>query len=226
VTHCSTAGALDLIRRAKAAGLPVTCDVTPHHLALSDEWLAGARRWSWDGTGDPWADGGSALAASPYASSLRVNPPLRSVSDAAACREALVDGTADAIATDHAPHASVDKDVEFGLAANGISGLETALGQILAMVDAGLVPLARAVEALTVGPARVLGSRWGDGPLPGLVEGVAADLVVFDRSATWTVTADALASRGTNTPLLGRELAGAVLLTVAGGRVAFEAPGD
>jgi dihydroorotase len=226
MTHCSTAGALDLIRRAKAAGLPVTCDVTPHHLALSDEWLAGARRWSWDGTGDPWADGGSALAASPYASSLRVNPPLRSVSDAAACREALVDGTADAIATDHAPHASVDKDVEFGLAANGISGLETALGQILAMVDAGLVPLARAVEALTVGPARVLGSRWGDGPLPGLVEGAAADLVVFDRSATWTVTADALASRGTNTPLLGRELAGAVLLTVAGGRVAFEAPGD
>ena len=112
--------------------------------------------------------------------------------DAAACREALLDGTADAIATDHAPHASVDKDVEFGLAANGISGLETALGVVLAMVDAGLVPLARAIAALTAGPALVLGSGWGDRPTPGLVEGGPADLVVFDRSATWRVEPDAL----------------------------------
>jgi len=164
------------------------------------------------------------MTAAPYASSLRVNPPLRSVADAAACREALLDGTADAIATDHAPHASVDKDVEFGLSANGISGLETALGLVLALVDAGLVPLARAIEALTLGPARVLGSRWGDGAGSGLVEGAPADLVVFDRSATWRVKADALASRGKNTPLIGRELSGVVLLTVAGGRLAYEAP--
>jgi len=224
LTHLSTAGALDLVRRAKAAGLPVTCDVTPHHLALSDEWLAGSRRWAWEGSGDPWGDGSGAMTAAPYASSLRVNPPLRSVADAAACREALLDGTADAIATDHAPHASVDKDVEFGLSANGISGLETALGLVLALVDAGLVPLARAIEALTLGPARVLGSRWGDGAGSGLVEGAPADLVVFDRSATWRVEADALASRGKNTPLIGRELSGVVLLTVAGGRLAYEAP--
>jgi len=224
LTHLSTAGALDLVRRAKAAGLPVTCDVTPHHLALSDEWLAGSRRWAWDASGDPWGDGSGAMTAAPYASSLRVNPPLRSVADAAACREALLDGTADAIATDHAPHASVDKDVEFGLSANGISGLETALGLVLALVDAGLVPLARAIEALTLGPARVLGSRWGDGAGSGLVEGAPADLVVFDRSATWRVEADALASRGKNTPLIGRELSGVVLLTVAGGRLAYEAP--
>ncbi len=204
----------------------MTCDVTPHHLALSDEWLAGARRWSWDGSGDPWGDGPAAIVARPYASSLRVNPPLRSIADAAACREALLDGTADAIATDHAPHASVDKDVEFGLAANGISGLETALGVVLAMVDAGLVPLARAIAALTAGPALVLGSGWGDRPTPGLVEGGPADLVVFDRSATWRVEPDALASRGRNTPFLGRDLAGVVLLTVAGGRVAYEAPPD
>jgi dihydroorotase len=223
LTHLSTAGALDLVRRAKAAGLPVTCDVTPHHLALSDEWLAGARRWAWDGNGDPWADGATAIVASPYASSLRVNPPLRSVGDAAACREALLDGTVDAIATDHAPHTAVDKDVEFGLAANGISGIETALGLVLATVDAGLVPLRRAIEALTSGPARVLGTAWGDGPAPGLVEGAPADLVVFDRSASWTVGPGALASRGKNTPLLGRELAGRVLLTVAGGRLAHEA---
>jgi dihydroorotase len=226
LTHLSTAGALELVRRAKAAGLPVTCDVTPHHLALSDEWLAGARRWAWEGNGDPWADGAAAIVAAPYASSLRVNPPVRSVSDSAACRDALTDGTADAIATDHAPHAAVDKDVEFGLAANGISGIETALGLVLAAVDAGLVPLARAIEALTVGPARVLGSGWGDRPASGLVEGATADLVVFDRSATWAVTPDALASRGKNTPLTGRTLSGVVLLAVADGRLAYEAAQD
>jgi dihydroorotase len=223
LTHVSTSGALDLVRSAKAAGLPVTCDVTPHHLALSDEWLAGARRWAWDGDGNPWADGAAAIVAAPYASSLRVNPPLRSVADAAACREALLDGTADAVATDHAPHTAVDKDVEFGVAANGISGIETALGVVLAAVDAGLVPLMRALEALTAGPARVLGSRWGDRAAPGLVEGAVADLVVFDRAATWSVTSDALASRGKNSPLLGRELSGVVLATVAGGRLAYEA---
>jgi dihydroorotase len=221
LTHVSTAAALDLIRRAKAAGLPVTCDVTPHHIALTDEWVAGSRRWAWEATGDPWADG--SIEVAPYATSLRVNPPLRSAADAAACREALVDGTADAIATDHAPHTAVDKDVEFGLAANGISGIETALGVVLAIVDAGLLPLARALEALTAGPARVLGSGWGDRVAPGLVEGAPADLVVFDRSATWTVEAGALASRGKNTPLAGRELAGPVLLTVADGRIAFGA---
>jgi dihydroorotase len=204
--------------------LPVTCDVTPHHLALSDEWLAGARRWAWEGGGDPWIDGAAAIVTAPYASSVRVNPPLRSVDDAAACREALLDGTADAIATDHAPHAAVDKDVEFGVAANGISGIETALGVLLAAVDAGLVPLARAIEALTAGPARVLGAAWGDRPAPGLVEGAPADLVVFDRSETWTVAPEALASRGKNTPLTGRELSGVVLLAVAAGKLAYDAP--
>ena len=226
LTHVSTAAALELIRRAKTAGLPVTCDVTPHHLALTDEWLAGARRWAWAATGDPWADDRSAIVAAPYASSLRVNPPLRSAADAAACRAALLDGTADAIATDHAPHASVDKDVEFGLAANGISGLETALGVVLEMVDADAISLRGAVEALTTGPARVLGSSWGSRPAPGLVEGAPADLVVFDRSASWHVSDDALSSRGKNTPLIGQALPGVVLLTVAAGRLAYEAPGD
>lgn len=226
LTHLSTAGALELVRRAKAAGLPVTCDVTPHHLAVSDEWLAGARRWAWEGDGDPWADERKALMAAPYASSLRVNPPLRSVADSAACRAALLDGTADAIATDHAPHTSVDKDVEFGLAANGISGLETALGVVLAIVDAGFVPLTRAIAALTSGPAGVLGAAWGARALPGLVEGARADLVIIDRAASWRVEPDALRSRGKNTPLLGRELPGVILLTVADGRLAYEAPGD
>jgi dihydroorotase len=219
LTHVSTAGALDLIRRAKAAGLPVTCDVTPHHLALTDEWVAGSRRWAWEATGDPWNDG--AITATPYATSLRVNPPLRAAPDAAACREALLDGTADAIATDHAPHTSVDKDVEFGMAANGISGIETALGIALAAVDAGLIPLMRAIEALSVGPANVLGEpHWA---MVGLAEGQPADLVVFDRSDSWTVSAESLISKGKNSPLIGRQLSGRVLATLANGRLAYEA---
>ena len=228
LTHLSTGAALDLVRRAKANGLPVTCDVTPHHLALTDEWLAGARRWAWealdgDGRGrSPWADG--VLVAGPYDPALRVNPPLRGAEDAAAVLAALVDGTADAIATDHAPHTRVDKEVEFGLASNGISGIETALGLVLAAVDAGLVPLARAIAALTSGPAAVLGASGWTGSR-GLVEGAPADLVVFDRSASWRVEASALVSRGKNSPLIGRELAGRVLLTVAAGRIAYEDAG-
>lgn len=217
LTHLSTVGALDLVRRAKTARLPVTCDVTPHHLALTDEWLAGGRRFSWEAgpDPDPWRD--DAIVAQPYSTSLRVNPPLRTPSDALACLAALTDGTADAIATDHAPHTEVDKMVEFGAAANGISGIETALGLVLEAVDAGRLPLATAIGALTIGPARVAGRRRG------LLEGALADIVVFDRSQSWTVTTDALASKGKNTPLAGMDLPGRVLLTMAGGRVAYEA---
>ena len=228
LTHLSTAASLELVRQAKRAGLPVTCDVTPHHLALTDEWIAGSRRWSWEAIGadgstrDPWRDG--AITAQPFDPALRVNPPLRSAEDAAACLAALVDGTADAIATDHAPHRAVDKDVEFGLAATGISGIETALGVVLAAVDAGRLTLATAIAALTTGPARVLGEQAPDGARPrGLVEGALADLVVFDRSEQWLVTAESLASKGKHSPFLDRTLAGRVLLTVAAGRVGYEA---
>lgn len=231
LTHLSTAAALDLVRAAKARGLPVTCDVTPHHLALSDEWIAGARRWAWEalddgGRGrDPWADG--ALVAWPFDTALRVNPPLRPASDAAACVAALLDGTADAVATDHAPHTAMDKEVEFGAARPGISGIETALGVLLAAVDAGRLPLAGAVAALTSGPAAVLRSwpRLADSAVArprGLVEGALADLVVFDRADAWPVSAASLRSRGTNSPFLGRSLPGRVLLTIAAGRLAYE----
>jgi dihydroorotase len=238
LTHLSTAGSLDAVRRAKAAGLPVTCDVTPHHLGFTDEWIAGARRWAWealdaDGTGrDPWAD--EVLVALPYASSLRVNPPLRTPEDAAACLAALVDGTADAVVTDHAPHTLVDKEVEFGYASNGISGIETALGVLLAAVDAGRLTLPAAIGALTTGPARLL-AGWSAGIATeirarahpkGFVEGTPADLVVFDRADRWVVTPATLASKGTNTPLLGRELSGRVLVTVAAGRLAYEDRGE
>jgi dihydroorotase len=228
LTHVSTGEGLDLVRRAKARGLTVTCDVTPHHLALTDEWVAGARRFAWEAVDrsgvvrDPWAD--DARVAGPYDPSTRVNPPLRGAADAMACLAALRDGTVDAIATDHAPHAEVDKAVEFGLAANGISGIETALGLVLAAVDAGQLPLLRAVELLTTGPARLLGERTRRSGSVGLVEGAPADLVVFDRSDAWTVTADALASKGKNSPLLGRSLPGRVLATLANGRLAYEAP--
>jgi dihydroorotase len=225
LTHLSTAASLAHVRAAKAAGLPVTCDVTPHHLGLTDAWIAGSRRWAWDALDadgaarDPWTDG--SLVAAPFDTSLRVNPPLRSAEDVAACLAAVVDGTADAIATDHAPHTEVDKHVEFGWAANGISGIETALGIVLAAVEGGGLPLGPAVAALTVGPARVLGPRAG--VAPGLREGEPADLVVVDRSATWTVTPEALRSAGKNSPLLGRELHGVVRLVLAGGRIAYTA---
>ena len=222
LTHLSTAASIEHVRHAKAAGLAVTCDVTPHHLALTDEWIAGSRRWSWQALDDAgrsrdlWRDG--VLEAEPYDGSLRVNPPLRSAVDARACLEGLRDGTVDAIATDHAPHTQVDKDVEFGLARPGIAGIETALGLVLEAVDAGLLPLDRAIEALTTGPARALG-RFSP---PGLVEGAVADLVVFDRAARWTPDAGSLLTRGWGGPLRGRSLAGRVLLTIAGGRLAFE----
>ncbi|HET7027932.1 MAG TPA: dihydroorotase [Candidatus Limnocylindrales bacterium] len=225
LTHVSTRGALDAIRRAKARGLPVTCDITPHHLSLADEWLAGARRWAWEAidadgrSRDPWRD--EALVAPPFDTSLRVNPPLRSAEDAVACLAALADGTVDAVATDHAPHGAVAKEVEFGAAANGIIGLETTLGTLLEAVATGRLTLERAIAALTAGPASVLGRALDRSP--GLIEGEPADFVVFDRSSSWRVSEATLRSRSRNTPLLGRDLPGRVLLTVADGRLAYAA---
>ena len=228
LTHLSTAGSVELVRRAKAAGLPVTCDVTPHHLALHDGWVAGDRRFAWEAATSPWT-GGRADAA-PFDQSTRVNPPLRTPADALALWRGLADGTVDAIATDHAPHTQVDKLVEYGDAANGISGVETALSIVLAGVEAGLLPLADAIRALTTGPVRVLGSaataaagrRRAHEPLvPGLVEGATANLLVVDTADTWAVAPATLRSKGRNTPLLGRRLAGRVLATVVEGRFAY-----
>ena len=210
---------------AKAAGLPVTCDVTPHHLALTDEWIAGARRWAWEADAATRGRDG-ALVAAPYATSLRVNPPLRSRRRTRRpVSRRSCDGTADAIATDHAPHTEVDKAVEFGLAANGISGIETALGRP-ARGGRRRAAAARSRDRGADDRSRPASSadRSRRAGSVGLVEGAPADLVVFDRSERWTVTADALASRGKNTPLLGMDLAGRVLVTFAAGRIAYEAP--
>jgi dihydroorotase len=204
LTHLSTAGSIDLVRRAKVDGVPVTCDVTPHHLAMTDEWVAGSRALAWEVEDE-------ALLAVPYDSSTKVNPPLRPRADVRALWAGLVDGTVDAIATDHAPHATVKKDVEFDQAAFGISGLETALALVLGGVGVHWATLGRVIDALTIGPARVLGIELPEG-----------DWVAVDRDAEWLVTADGLASRGKNTPLLGRTLRGRVVATAVAGEVRYQ----
>jgi dihydroorotase len=198
LTHLSTAGSIELVRRAKASGANVTCDVTPHHLAMTDEWVGGSRAFAWEGETEE-------LRASPYDSATKVNPPLRTREDVRALWAGLADGTVDAIATDHAPHASVKKDQEFDRAAFGISGLETALPLVLGGVRAGWASLEAVIAALTTGPARVLGISLPRG-----------DHVVIDQNAEWIVTAEALDSLGKNTPLLGRTLRGRVTSAVVG----------
>ena len=209
-THLSTAAALDAIRRAQGRGAPVTCDVTPHHLALTDAWVAGDRHFSWEEPG--------ALTVDPllaYDGACRVNPPLSSRDDALALLAGVADETVDAIATDHAPHPRERKSVEFGAAAPGMIGLETALSLGLAAVAAGCLSLTRLVEAMSTGPATLIGEARS------LQPGAAVDLVVFDPAARWTVDAQELASASSNTPLLGMELPGVVRLTVAEGRITY-----
>jgi len=204
LTHLSTAGSIELVRRAKAEGAPITCDVTPHHLAMTDDWVAGSRAFAWEVPDE-------ALQGVPYDSSTKVNPPLRGHADVRALWAGLADGTVDAIATDHAPHASVKKDVEFDQAAFGISGLETALALVLGGVRVHWAPLGTVIDALTIGPARVLGTE--------LVED---DWIAIDRDAEWLVTADDLASKGKNTPILGRTVIGRVVYVSMAGEAKLE----
>jgi len=214
LTHVSTRGAVELIRQAKAGGLAVTADVTPHHLALTDEWVAGSRRFAWEEVARRVERGGSGdrqAPMSPYDPNTKVNPPLRTRADVEACWAGLRDGTLDAIATDHAPHASIRKDVEYQEAAFGIAGLETALSLLLAGVEAGLAPLDVVLRALSDGPRRILG-------LP-----ADEDWIAIDRTAEWTVDAASLVSKGKNTPLLGRRLRGRVVLAVVDGKARYDA---
>ncbi len=172
ICHISTAGSVALVRAAKARGARVTAEVTPHHLTLSDRWVLGSLAKEQSEAPEPqrpnkrgkrkehglglqtWLD---PRVLPPYDTSTRVNPPLRSDDDVAALIEGLRDGTIDAIATDHSPHAQVDKELEYGLAACGISGLETALGLVLTLVHRGEMDLVELVARLTEGPASVLG---------------------------------------------------------------------
>jgi dihydroorotase len=211
LTHLSTAGAIDMVRAAKAQGVPVTCDVTPHHLALTEDWVRGRRALAWEQGLQGQELAAAPANATPYDSNTKMNPPLRRLHDVRALWIGLADGTVDAIATDHAPHASVRKDVEFDQAAFGISGLETALSLVLGGVNAGWCDLDIAIRALTDGPARVLGIT----PSPD-------DWIAIDVDEPWIVTADGLVSLGKNTPLLGLELRGRVVQAVVGGEVRFE----
>ena len=216
-THLSTSGGLDSIRRARQRDVRVTCDVTPHHLALTDAWVAGWRGFAWDEPAGVAADpfGAPLDAALAYDPACRVNPPLAPRNEALALLAGVADGSIDAIATDHAPHPRERKAVEFGAAAPGMIGLETALSLGLAAVGAGSMSLMRLLEALSTGPAKLIGETRS------LNAGSVADLVVFDPSARWMVEASALASASSNTPLLGMELPGVVRMTVAGGRVTY-----
>jgi dihydroorotase len=196
VAHASTARTIELVRQAKRRGLPVSCEVTPHHLHLTDE----------------------AVAAPPgYDTRAKVNPPLRAALDLEALREGLADGTIDCIATDHAPHSTVEKDVEFDCAAFGMIGLETALPLVLDLVRAGVIDLVRAVALMTNQPARVFGLAAG-----GLAPGAPADLALLDLDMAWTVDDAAIRSRSHNTPFLGRAMRGGALLTLLGGRPTFD----
>jgi dihydroorotase len=183
--HLSTAGSVELVRRAKSDGLAVTAEVSPHHLALSDEALRS------------------------YDPVFKVNPPLRTADDIAALRAGLADGTIDAIATDHAPHPVDDKERPIDDAPPGMLGLETALGVALAVLD---LPLADVVAALSWKPAAIagVGDRHG-GPI---APGGAANLVVVDPQERWQVRPATLASRSRNTPFVGMELRGRVRHTV------------
>ena len=216
-THLATAAGLEPIRRARASGVRVTCDVAPHHLALTDAWVAGDRRFAWENGRDPGSGSAGLDPELAYDGTCRVNPPLPTREDAMALLAALADGTVDAIATDHAPHPPERKAVPFAEAAPGLIGLETALGIGLAAVVAGHLDLSTLLAALSTRPAALIGESRS------LAAGSNADLVVFDPRRSWRVERSALASRSANTPLLGMDLPGVVRLTVAAGRITYDA---
>ncbi len=191
VAHMSTCASLDYVRAAKAHGLHVTCEVTPHHFTLSDEDVR-------------------------YDSSYKMNPPLASRSDRDALVAGLSDGSIDAIATDHAPHHPASKDVEFDRAPFGITGFETALALGLSeLVHTGKLSLIRLVELFTTGPARVLGIERK------IATGEPADLTLFSTTHEWTFRAAESASKSRNTPFDGRAFRGAPMAAVVAGCIAF-----
>ncbi|MXZ47608.1 MAG: dihydroorotase [Chloroflexi bacterium] len=216
IQHVSTAGSVALIRAARERGTHVTAEVTPHHLTLTHEEVAFG-----PGTRGASNGNGSTYREIAYHTSAKVNPPLREQHDVDACIEALRDGVIDAIATDHAPHAVSDKEIEFDLADAGISGLETAFGASMSLVHEGLISLPMLIERLTSGPVGAwhLDQRPGLEGLGALSPGALGDVVLLDPDAEWVVDPEEFASMGKNTPLAGRTLRGQVVATVCEGRV-------
>lgn len=196
IAHVSTAEGVELVKRAKQAGLSVTCEATPHHFTLTDTHVCH------------------------YDSLSKVAPPLRSEADRQAVMDGIASGVVDAIATDHAPHSILEKEeVEFDLAACGMIGLETALGLSMKLVEQGKITLPRLVELLTSNPAKIVGLEKGS-----LEVGADADITIFDPQASYEVTRDLFYSKSKNSPYLGMTLQGQVKTTLVGGRVVFTLP--
>lgn len=201
IAHVTTARGMDLVAEAKARGLPVTCEVTPSHLFLTEDAVAGP---------------GPAPA---YDTNARINPPLRTEDDRLALVRALNSGLIDAIATDHAPHAIEDKLCEFDYAAPGIACFETAAGTLFTQVARGELDLARVIAALTSGPARAWGLDAGVKGLGSIEAGGVADIVIIEPGYSWQVDTARMASKGKNTPLQGTTLTGRIRTVITGGEV-------
>lgn len=198
IAHVSTRASVDLIRSAKQKGVPVTAEVTPHHLTLTEKRVAG---------GPP---------SRSFDTNAKVNPPLRTEADVEALIKGLKDGVIDAIATDHAPHTAADKDREPELAASGISGFETAFGCLMGPVHRGEISLAQLISKLTCEPAKVIGMY---GELGTIRVGTPANVVVLDPDREWIVDSRSFASKGKNTPYHGCRFKGKVMATIANGRL-------
>jgi dihydroorotase len=194
IAHVSTAGSVELVRRAKEDGVAVTCETCPHYFTLTDDDVRS------------------------FDSNLRVNPPLRSAADVSAIKVGLADGTIDAIASDHAPHSLEEKQVEFDAAPPGMIGLETLLPlAITQLVVPGTITMERAIELMSTGPARILGIPHGS-----LAVGSRADVTVFDPDWSWEIEEEWFRSRSGNSPFVGRRVRGRAVFTVSRGEVVFE----
>ena len=194
IAHLSTAGAVRLVRDAKARGVRVTAEVTPHHLLLTEEAVRG------------------------FDSNTKMNPPLRTKRDVEVLLEALIDGTINCIATDHAPHAASEKEGEYDLAAFGIVGLETAVGLLLdRLVKPGALPLATLIARLSRDPARLLGLPGGS-----LAAGAPADVTILDLEAGWTIDPARFQSKSRNSPFGGWTITGRPWKTIVGGRIVWQ----
>ena len=199
VAHISARRSVALVRDAKRRGLPVTCEVTPHHFTLTDE------------------------ACASYDTSTKCMPPLRTADDLTALKEAIADGTIDCIATDHAPHSEVEKEVEFDCAAPGILGLETAVPLTLALVREGVIDLARAVRMLTSAPAAIFAlDREGVGSL---APGRPADICVIDVNRRFAIDREIMTSKSRNTPFHGHQVQGSAVLTMVKGALVHDSDG-
>ncbi len=196
IAHVSTAGSVELIRKAKNEGIGITAEVTPHHLTLTEETVI------------------------EHGTNAKVNPPLRTMNDIDALITGLRDGTIDAIATDHAPHTRDDKARSFDQAAFGISGFETAFGSLMTLVHRGSIDLATIISKLTIEPAKILRDPQVSATMK---IGSAADITIFDPHTEWTVYPESFVSKGKNTPLAGTVFKGKVIATIIAGNLVYEA---